>query len=65
MNLAKTFNATEKLKVEFRAELYNLFNHTQFKEIDSTFSTFTGTTFGWTSWAHDGRFIQFGLRLTF
>ena len=65
LNLAKTFKATEKLNVEFRAELYNLFNHTQFKEIDSTFSTFTGTTFGWTSWAHDGRFIQFGLRLTF
>ena len=65
LNLAKTFKAPEKLNVEFRAEQYNLFNHTQFKEFDSPFSKFTGTSFGWISWAHDGRFMQFGLRVTF
>ena len=65
LNLAKTFAATEKLNVEFRVEMYNLFNHTQFKEIDSTFSTAGFSTFGWTSWAQDGRFMQFGLRVTF
>jgi hypothetical protein len=64
-NLAKTFSVTEKWNVEFRAEMYNLFNHTQFKEIDTTFSTFTGSTFGWVTGAHDGRFLQFGLRVTF
>ena len=65
LNLAKTFAATEKLNVEFRVDMFNLFNHTQFKDIDTTFSTFTGSTFGWTSWAHDGRSMQFGLRVTF
>ena len=65
LNLAKTFAATEKLNVEFRVEMYNLFNHTQFKNIDTNFSTFTGSTFGWTTSAHDGRFMQFGLRVTF
>ena len=65
LNLAKTFAATEKLNVEFRVEMYNLFNHTQFKDIDSTFSTFTGSTFGRATWAYDGRFMQFGLRVTF
>ena len=65
LNLAKTFAATEKLNVEFRVEMYNLFNHTQLKDIDSTFSTFTGSTFGRATWAYDGRFMQFGLRVTF
>ena len=65
LNLAKTFAATEKLNVEFRVEMFNLFNHTQFKNINADFSTFTGSTFGWTTNSHDGRFMQFGLRLTF
>ena len=65
LNLAKTFGITEKLNLEFRAEMYNVFNHTQFKQINTSFSTFTGTTFGWINGAYDGRFMQFGLRLTF
>lgn len=65
LNLAKTFRATEKLRVEFRSEMYNFFNHTQFKEINTEFSTFSGTTFGWITGAHDGRYMQFGLRITF
>ncbi len=65
LNLAKTFTATERLNVEFRAELYNVFNHSQFKNINTNFSTFSGTNFGWVTGAHDGRFIQFALRLTF
>ena len=65
LNLAKTFAATEKLNVEFRVDMFNLFNHTQFKNINADFSTFTGSTFGWITNSHDGRFIQFGLRVTF
>ena len=65
LTLAKTFAATEKLNVEFRVEMYNLFNHTQFNNIDTNFSTFTGSTFGWTTNSYDGRFVQFCLRVTF
>ena len=65
VNTAKVFNLTERMNLEFRAEMYNFFNHTQYKNINTNFSTFSGTTFGWITSARDGRFIQFGLRLTF
>ncbi len=44
LNLAKTFSATERWNVEVRAEMYNVFNHTQFKNINTTFSTFSART---------------------
>ncbi len=65
VNLAKTFNITERINLEFRTEMYNFFNHTQLKDINSNFSTFSGTTFGWVTNSYDGRVMQFGLRLTF
>lgn len=65
VNTAKVFSLTERINLEFRAEMYNFFNHTQYKDINTSFSTFTGTNFGWITSARDGRFIQFGLRLTF
>lgn len=65
INLAKTFRPTERINIEFRSEFYNAFNHTQFSSINAEFEEFSGTTFGWATWARDPRVMQMGLRLTF
>lgn len=65
INLAKTFRFTERIGLELRGEFYNTFNHTQFSEINTEFEEFSGTTFGWATWARDARVMQMGLRLTF
>ena len=65
INLAKTFRPTERINIEFRSEFYNAFNHTQFNDINTSFEEFSGSTFGWATWAHDARVMQMGLRLTF
>jgi outer membrane receptor protein involved in Fe transport len=65
VNLAKTFRPTERVNVEFRAEFYNAFNHTQYSDVNRWFEEFSGSTFGWATWARDPRVMQMGLRLTF
>jgi hypothetical protein len=64
-NIGKTFRPTEKLRVEFRADLLNALNHIQWSGIDSSYSDEQGNTFGWITGARDGRFVQFLLRLSF
>ena len=52
----------ESSELQFRAEFYNLFNHTQF----SNFGTTLGVgNFGQATGARDARTIQLGLRLNF
>jgi hypothetical protein len=66
----KSFPVREPVRLQFRAEFYNAFNHTQFSNIDTTarfdaqgrqvnarFGEFTG--------ARPARIIQFALRLSF
>ena len=65
INLAKEFRPTERIGIEFRAEFYNAFNHTQFSDLNTDFEEFSGTTFGWATWARDARVMQMGLRLEF
>lgn len=61
--LAKTNNIFgERVKSEFRAEFFNIFNHTQFDHVDTTIQ---GSTFGQVTTTHDPRIIQLALRLTF
>jgi hypothetical protein len=48
--------------MQFRAEFFNLFNHAQFREPDTSI---TSGTFGQISQTYDPRIIQLALRLAF
>jgi outer membrane receptor protein involved in Fe transport len=66
----KNFSAYEKLRLQFRIEMYNAFNHTQFNGLDTT-TRFdnngrqVNTRLGQFTSARDPRQIQFALRLYF
>ncbi len=47
-SIFKNFKLTEKLRGQFRAEAYNVFNHTQFTSVDTTvrFDNRVGATYG-------------------
>jgi hypothetical protein len=58
------FNTERNVRLQLRAEAYNVFNHTQFTGVGVIFST-TGTTFGRPSGARLPREFQFGAKLSF
>ena len=66
----KNFPLREKIRLQFRAELYNAFNHTQFSTVDTT-ARFdaqgrqVNAQFGQFTGARDPRQIQFSLRFYF
>jgi len=70
LSILKLFPIREKLRLQFRWELYNAFNHTQFSGVDSS-TRFdlsgkqTNTRFGAVTSAHDSRRMQGSLRLIF
>lgn len=53
----------ERVKTEFRAEFFNIFNHSQFYNPDGNISD--GSNFGRVVRARDPRLIQFALKLMF
>jgi hypothetical protein len=58
----KDFHITERQKIEFRGELFNIFNHTNFSGV----STALGSgTFGQVTSALDPRIVEFALRYQF
>jgi hypothetical protein len=61
--LFKGFKISEKFRTEFRAEFYNLFNHTQLYSVDGDISN--GSTFGQALKAREPREIQFALKFIF
>lgn len=67
----KNFPLYERLKLQFRWELYNAFNHTQFSGVDATarFDSNTGeqlnSRLGQYTAARTPRIMQFALRLSF
>ena len=61
--LLKTFKISETKRVDFRAELFNIFNHTQFFNPDGNSSD--GAQFGQVTQARDPRLVQFALKVFF
>jgi hypothetical protein len=71
LSFVKNFAIREPMKLQFRAEMYNAFNHTQFSGVDST-SRFdaqglpiTNSTFGQVTSARTPRQMQLALRFVF
>jgi len=59
----KTIKFTEQKRIDFRAEFFNIFNHTQFYNPDG--STSDGSLFGQVTQARDPRLMQFALKFFF
>jgi hypothetical protein len=59
----KVIAVRESTRIEFRSEIFNVFNHTQFFNPDGNITD--GTSFGHVSRARDPRLIQLAVRLTF
>jgi hypothetical protein len=62
-SLFRAFPIHERLRLQFRAELFNIFNHPNFNNPAATFGT--GAFGNITSTSVDNREIQFGLKLLF
>jgi hypothetical protein len=62
-SLIKRTRITERTNVEFRAEFFNVFNHTNFFTGEN--QTITNTTFGQVTDTFDPRIIQFALKFNF
>jgi hypothetical protein len=66
MSLYKTFKPTERLNVQFRAEGFNIFNHTQWIAPTVGLNNSVGSdNFMRATAAHLARVLQFGLKLAF
>ncbi len=62
MGINKSFKLNERTRLQFRGELFNLWNHTQFLQFDNTFQDAGFAT--WTS-AQSPRIVQFGMKLIY
>ena len=70
MSLFKNVKVAGRARVQFRAEAYNVFNHTQFAFVDTTpkfdaAGNQVSGTFGQATVARDPRIMQFALRVEF
>jgi hypothetical protein len=61
--ILKTFQLTEAKHIDFRAEFFNIFNHTQFFNPDG--NTSDGSQFGQVTQSRDPRQLQFALKFFF
>jgi hypothetical protein len=62
-SLFKDFQFTERYRLQFRAEAFNLENRANFNNPNATVSS--GVTFGRLTSAFDPRVLQFALKLFF
>jgi hypothetical protein len=58
----KVFHATERVQAQFRAEAFNIFNHTEWSGVNAGVGA---DNFLYPNGAHMPRVLQFALRLTF
>ena len=63
MSLFKNFPFTERWRLQFRAEAFNVENRPNFQDPNSTVAA--GVTFGRITSANDPRVLQFALKLVF
>ena len=63
LGVHKIFSLKEGTKLEFRTEVFNLMNHTQFLNPDGNITD--GNDFGEVRQARDPRLVQLAIRLTF
>jgi len=61
--ILKTFKISEAKRIDFRAEFFNIFNHTQFFNPDGNFSD--GPQFGQVNQVRDPRLMQLALKFFF
>lgn len=62
VSFSKATALRENIKLQFRAEFFNIFNHTQWASVGASVGS---STFGQVVSARDPRITQLGLRLTF
>jgi hypothetical protein len=62
MSIYKAFRPTEKFNLQFRAEAFNIFNHTEWTGVNNYVST---PNLMFSTGAHTPRVLQFALQLTF
>jgi hypothetical protein len=63
MALLKNTRIKESMSLQFRAEAFNLFNHTNFQTVGTTLTT--TSTFAHVTAVRDPRILQLGLKLNF
>ncbi len=61
-SLRRRFELTEKFKLQFQADIFNAFNRTNFRDLETNLNN---AAFGTISTSGPPRNIQFGLKLTF
>lgn len=64
ISILKRTSINERWNTEFRADFFNIWNHTQFLNPDGNFSDL-GSTFGLVQNARDPRVVQFALKFFF
>jgi hypothetical protein len=64
MSFMKETNFGERLQMEFRGDIFNIWNHAQFYSVDGDVSD-QGSTFGQVQHVHDPRLVQFSLKFRF
>ncbi|HYV12463.1 MAG TPA: carboxypeptidase regulatory-like domain-containing protein [Pyrinomonadaceae bacterium] len=63
--LSKYFRFTESTSIQFRAEAFNVFNHTNFRNLSTSRAITNEALFGSVTSFRDPRVLQFGLKFLF
>jgi hypothetical protein len=64
MSISKQTKIGERVQMEFRADIFNVWNHAQFYSVDGNISNL-GATFGQPLHIRDPRLLQFALKFHF